>query len=79
MAQGVVLSSAIDDENGIKFILLRLFGEYPGAPRGEPTPQEDEAITAAIHRHRAAGMLRRLHLRTFGEFWAMPIETREAT
>ena len=32
----------------------RLFGEYPGAPNGEPTPEDDRTITAAIRRHRAA-------------------------
>jgi len=32
----------------------RLFGEYPGAPRGEPTSDDNEAIRAAITRHRKA-------------------------
>jgi putative addiction module CopG family antidote len=32
----------------------RLFGGYPGAPQGEPTPEDDEAIRAAIQRHREA-------------------------
>ncbi len=32
----------------------RLFGEYPGAPQGEPTSEDDEAIKTAIHRHRDA-------------------------
>jgi len=31
----------------------RLFGDYPGAPQGEPTTEDDQAIKAAIHRHRA--------------------------
>ena len=31
----------------------RLFGDYPGAPTGEPTSQDDDTIKAAIHRHRA--------------------------
>jgi putative addiction module CopG family antidote len=31
----------------------RLFGNYPGAPAGEPTARDDKAIKAAIHRHRA--------------------------
>ncbi len=30
----------------------RLFGEYPGAPQGEPTPEDHEAIRNAIRRHR---------------------------
>lgn len=30
----------------------RLFGGYPGAPQGEPAPEDDEAIKAAIQRHR---------------------------
>jgi putative addiction module CopG family antidote len=34
----------------------RLFGDYPGAPSGEPTAQDDKAIQAAIHRHRDAGL-----------------------
>jgi putative addiction module CopG family antidote len=32
----------------------RLFGDYPGAPQSEPTSEDDKAIKAAIHRHRAA-------------------------
>jgi putative addiction module CopG family antidote len=32
----------------------RIFGEYPGAPQGEPTAEDDEAIKSAINRHRAA-------------------------
>ncbi len=32
----------------------RLFGGYPGAPQGEPTAEDDEAIKAAIQRHREA-------------------------
>jgi putative addiction module CopG family antidote len=31
----------------------RLFGDYPGAPQGEPTTEDDAAIKAAINRHRA--------------------------
>ncbi len=30
----------------------RLFGEYPGAPQGEPTPGDEKAIKAAVARHR---------------------------
>jgi putative addiction module CopG family antidote len=30
----------------------RLFGDYPGAPQGEPTTKDHEAIQAAIKRHR---------------------------
>ena len=30
----------------------RLFGDYPGAPQGEPTPAEEEAIHASVKRHR---------------------------
>ena len=30
----------------------RIFGEYRGAPRGEPTKEDDAAIKAAIRRHR---------------------------
>lgn len=33
----------------------RLFGDYPGAPPGEPTPQDEAAIQAAIKRHREGG------------------------
>jgi Arc/MetJ-type ribon-helix-helix transcriptional regulator len=32
----------------------RLFGGYPGAPQGEPTAEDDEAIRAAIQRLREA-------------------------
>ena len=32
----------------------RLFGQYPGAPQGEPAPEDDEAIKAATNRHREA-------------------------
>ena len=32
----------------------RLFGEYPGAPQGEPAPEDDTTIQAAINRHRDA-------------------------
>jgi len=32
----------------------RLFGGYPGAPQGEPTPEDDQSIKAAIGRHRRA-------------------------
>jgi hypothetical protein len=30
----------------------RAFGDYPGAPKGEPTPEDEESIQAAIKRHR---------------------------
>ena len=30
----------------------RLFGGYPGAPEGEPTPADEQAIKAAIKLHR---------------------------
>src|SRR5262249_4001821 len=30
----------------------RVFGDYPGAPQTEPTPEEDEAMRASIKRHR---------------------------
>ena len=30
----------------------RVFGEYPGAPQGNPQPEDVEAINAAIKRHR---------------------------
>jgi putative addiction module CopG family antidote len=30
----------------------RLFGDYPGAPRGEPTDADGRAIKAAVNRHR---------------------------
>ena len=30
----------------------RAFGDYPGAPRGEPTPEDTAAIKTAIGRHR---------------------------
>lgn len=32
----------------------RLFGEYPGAPQGDPTTEDGAAIKAAIDRHRNA-------------------------
>jgi len=32
----------------------RVFGDYPGAPQGEPTPEDEESIQASIKRHRAA-------------------------
>jgi len=32
----------------------RLFGDYPRAPKGEPTPEDDRRIKAAIDQHRAA-------------------------
>ena len=32
----------------------RIFGEYPGAPQGEPTDGDHAAIHAAIQRHRSA-------------------------
>ena len=32
----------------------RLFGDYPGAPSGEPTPDDDHLIQTAIKRHRDA-------------------------
>jgi putative addiction module CopG family antidote len=32
----------------------RLFGEYPGAPQSGPKTEDDEAIKAAINRHRHA-------------------------
>jgi putative addiction module CopG family antidote len=32
----------------------RLFPDYPGAPQGEPTPEDDKAIKAAIKRYRDA-------------------------
>jgi putative addiction module CopG family antidote len=32
----------------------RIFGEYPGAPQGEPTDEDQAAIQAAIQRHRSA-------------------------
>ncbi len=31
----------------------RIFGGYPGAPKGEPTNEDQAAIKAAIHRHRS--------------------------
>jgi putative addiction module CopG family antidote len=31
----------------------RIFGEYPGAPQGEPTDKDDSVIKAAVHRHRS--------------------------
>jgi len=30
----------------------RLFGDYPGAPQGEPTREDHQAIQTAIKRHR---------------------------
>src|SRR5438477_102580 len=30
----------------------RLFGGYPGAPEGEPTPEDEQAIKAAVQAHR---------------------------
>ena len=30
----------------------RLFGQYPGAPKGEPTPEDERAINAAIKSYR---------------------------
>ena len=30
------------------------FGDYSGAPRGEPTSEDEETVAAAIKRHRAA-------------------------
>lgn len=38
----------------------KLFGPYPGAPEGEPTPEDEKTIKAAIKRHREA--LRQRHL-----------------
>lgn len=32
----------------------RLFGDYAGAPQGEPTAEDDEMIKAAFKRHRDA-------------------------
>ncbi len=32
----------------------RLFGPYDGAPKGEPTSEDEEAIRDAIQRHREA-------------------------
>ena len=32
----------------------RLFGDYPGAPQGEPSSEDEQAIKAAINRHRDA-------------------------
>jgi putative addiction module CopG family antidote len=37
----------------------RLFGVYAGAPQGEPTLKDDQAIQAAINRHRDAKRTRR--------------------
>jgi putative addiction module CopG family antidote len=37
----------------------RLFADYPGAPQGEPTTEDDKAIKAAIDRHRDAKKARR--------------------
>ena len=36
----------------------RLFGDYPGAPQNEPTAEDEEAIKAAVNRHRAAKNVR---------------------
>ncbi len=36
----------------------RVFGTYPGAPAGEPTPKDDADIHAAIKRHRVARRVR---------------------
>jgi putative addiction module CopG family antidote len=33
----------------------RIFDDYPGAPKGEPTRQDDEMIRTAIKRHRRKG------------------------
>jgi putative addiction module CopG family antidote len=30
----------------------RLFADYPGAPQGEPTTDDDKIIKAAMNRHR---------------------------
>ena len=30
----------------------QLFGDYPGAPKGEPTSEDHQAIQSAIQRHR---------------------------
>jgi putative addiction module CopG family antidote len=32
----------------------QVFGDYPGAPQGEPGAQDEKAIRAAIKRHRDA-------------------------
>jgi putative addiction module CopG family antidote len=32
----------------------RLFGDYPGSPHDEPTPEDDAQIKTAITRHREA-------------------------
>jgi putative addiction module CopG family antidote len=32
----------------------RLFGGYPGAPQGEPSASDDQAIKSAVREHRAA-------------------------
>lgn len=37
----------------------RVFGDYPGAPKGEPTPADEKAIGDAIKRHREAVRRRR--------------------
>ena len=31
----------------------RIFGDYPNAPQGEPTDEDDVAMKAAIKRHRS--------------------------
>jgi putative addiction module CopG family antidote len=32
----------------------RIFGDYPGAPQGEPTSEDELAINAAVKRHRVS-------------------------
>ena len=32
----------------------RIFGEYSGSPQGEPTRKDEQAIQAAVKRHRHA-------------------------
>jgi putative addiction module CopG family antidote len=32
----------------------RIFGDYPGAPQGEPTIEDELAINAAVKRHRVS-------------------------
>ena len=32
----------------------RVFGDFPGAPQGEPTDEDHAAIKAAVQRHRNA-------------------------
>ena|ERR1035441_6681772 len=36
----------------------RVFGDYPGAPQGEPGAQDEKAIRAAIKRHRNAARVK---------------------